>query len=157
MKTITLSDIKKELGVLEPTDLMQLCLKLAKYKKENKEFLGYLLFEAENEQSFIEKVKAEVDEKFLEINSNSSYFAKKGLRKILRIINKHIKFSNEKTTEIQLLLYFCEKMKDSNINFKSSTQLNNMYQAQVVKIHKAIETLHEDLQLDYKIELKKLF
>ena len=44
MKSGTLADIKKELQELEPKQLAELCIALAKYKKDNKEYLDYLLF-----------------------------------------------------------------------------------------------------------------
>ena len=41
MKAATLSEIKKELNTLPPEQLVELCLRLSKYKKENKEFEGF--------------------------------------------------------------------------------------------------------------------
>ena len=43
MKVSSLSELKKELHELPQKQLMELCLSLAKYKKDNKEFLDYLL------------------------------------------------------------------------------------------------------------------
>jgi hypothetical protein len=54
-----LQDIKKEMQHLSSLQIAELCLRLARYKKENKELLAYLLFEANNEHAFIEKIKAE--------------------------------------------------------------------------------------------------
>ena len=44
MKAAASSDIKKELEHLQPKELLDLCISLAKYKKECKEYLGFLLF-----------------------------------------------------------------------------------------------------------------
>jgi len=57
--TYGLQDIKKELQHLSGLQIADLCLRLARHKKENKELLAYLLFEADNTPAFIEKVKAE--------------------------------------------------------------------------------------------------
>ena len=46
MKASTVSELKEELKHLPPAQLLELCLRLARFKKENKELLTYLLFEA---------------------------------------------------------------------------------------------------------------
>jgi hypothetical protein len=156
MKSASISELKNELNELPRAEILALCLRLLKYKKENKELASYLLFEAHNEAQFIKNIKEEVDELFLNINSSNLYLAKKTLRKILSVINKHIKYSSKKDTEIELLLYFCNKLKYSKIPFHKSTSLNNIYQRQIVKIKKTVATLHEDLQADYDYYLEDL-
>jgi hypothetical protein len=156
MKTATLSELKKELNTISPKQLLNLCMRLAKYKKDNKELLTYLLFEAENEQAYVKGIKLQMDEQFSEMNKSNNYLAKKGLRKILRSTNKFIKYSDSKETEAELLLYFCSKVKKSGIRIDSNTVLNNLYQQQLKKIDKVLSSLHEDLQYDYKKELERL-
>ena len=56
-----LSDIKKELALLDKAQLMALCTRMAKLKKENKEFLSYLISDADDPQFYAEKLKAELD------------------------------------------------------------------------------------------------
>lgn len=77
MKAASLSEIKKELLRNDPVQLSELILRLARYKKENKELLTYLLFESDNEAAFIESIKVETDAFFEDINSSNLYFAKK--------------------------------------------------------------------------------
>src|ERR1700748_185084 len=101
-----LQDIKKEIHHLHSEQIAELCLRLARYKKENKELLAYLLFEANNEQAFIEKVKGEAGFMFSQLPSQS-YAAAKSIRKILRLINKYVKFMGSKPAEIDLLFNFC--------------------------------------------------
>lgn len=156
MKTSTLSTLKKELNTLPAADVVELCLRLVKYKKENKELLSYLLFDAGNETEFIRSVKADMDQQFAEINLGHIYFAKKSIRKILRNTQKYIRYSAHKQTEVELLIHFCAKLKQSKIPYRSSNALLNLYQNQVRKIHAAINLLHEDLQHDYKDELTNL-
>ena len=122
---------------------MELCLHLAKYKKENKELLSYLLFDA-------------ADEQLLNLNRNSLYLAKKTLRKILRTTNKYIRYSGVKRTEVDLLIYFCKKLKTSDVPMHECVAHTNLYQRQIQKIKKALSTLHEDLQYDYQEELEPL-
>jgi hypothetical protein len=156
METASVSTIKKELKILSPDELQALLLRLAKFKKENKELLSYLLFETQNEQAFIESVKEEMDEQFTRLNRTSLYLAKKTLRKVLRTTNKYVRFSGSKQTEIELCLYFCEKMKNMGIRLSSNRVLLSMYQRQILRIRTVYSKLHEDLQFDYEEAVKKL-
>jgi len=156
MDIASISNIKKELKNLPPQELQELINRLAKYKKENKELLSYLLFEAYNEPEYIRQVKEEIDLQFSSLNRSSFYLAKKTLRKVLRTTNKYIRFSGKKETEIELLLYFCKKMKTSKLNYKSSKVVFNMYINQIKRIQKVISMLHEDLQYDFREELEAL-
>jgi len=156
MDIAPLSHIKKELKILPPEELQELVIHLAKYKKENKELLSYLLFEEYNEHEYIRQVKEEIDLQFMSLNRSSFYLAKKTLRKVLRTTNKYIRYSGKKETEIELLLHFCKKMKASRLNYKQSRVVFNLYINQVKRIQKVISMLHEDLQYDYREELEAL-
>ena len=156
MQTASLSVIKKELQTLPEEQLMALCISIAKYKKENKELLNYILFESNDEAGYINNIKAEVEESFAGLNSRNFYFAKKGIRKTLRMVNKYIKDSGKATTLIELLIHFCRQLNILGIDYNSSTALANLYASQLNKVIKAIGTLHEDLQYDYLKELKNL-
>lgn len=156
MKAASISILKKELNLRPPEELMVLCMRLVKYKKENKELLNYLLFEANDEDQYIHSVKREIDSQFAEINRSTMYYMKKSLRKILRITQKYIHYSGLRRTEVELLIYYCGKIKTSGIAIHSSTALNKLYLAQIQKIRNALATMHEDLQYDYEQELKLL-
>lgn len=155
MKTATVKELKQELNTLSTNELVTLCLRLSKFKKENKELLTYLLYEAENEESYIESIKEVIDLEFDAINTKSYFYIKKSVRKILRTIKKYIRYSLQKETEIELLLYFCEKMKDLTPSIHRNKVLENMYLRQLDFIQRRIPALHEDLQYDYLEELKK--
>jgi hypothetical protein len=150
MKAASLSDIKSELKGKTTAELMELCLRLARAKKENKELLTYLLFEAEDEEAYKRGVQEEISEYMTEIHTGNLYLAKKQLRKVLRITGKYIKHSGNKATEAELLIHFCTEMKALGIPLNRSTALANLYAAQLKKIGAAIATLHEDLQYEYK-------
>ncbi len=153
MKPATLSEIKNEVNRLQPAKVKELLLHLAKYKKENKELITYLLFEKEDELGYINSIEEEIDSNFININNYSIYHSTKSLRKILRTLCKYIRFSGNRQTEAELLIYFCRKLKDSGIDIEASTALTNLFNRQLEKIRKAISTLHEDLQGDYEREL----
>lgn len=156
MKAVTLKIIRDELKIYSNEDLQQLCLRLAKFKKENKELLTYLLFESENEQGYIQSVKDEVDAAFNGMNRSSIYLIKKSLRKILRDTNKYIRYSGIKTTELDLLIYYCRKIRTSRIPLSRSLALRNLYARQVQKIEKTLSKLHEDIQFDYEDDISFL-
>jgi len=156
MESASLSEIRNEIKSLSPSDLQALLLRLAKYKKENKELLSYLLFDAADEVSFIKNCKTELDAVFADMNRSSSFYIKKTLRKALRITNQYIKFSGSAKVEVDLLLCFCKKMRDGNLKRRSQPVLFNLYQRQVARIEKALKTLHEDLRYDYEEAVEEL-
>lgn len=156
MKTATIQELKQELLAVNQPKLLELCLRLAKFKKENKELLTFLLFEAHDEEGYINGVKALIDEGFTEVPKPTLYLTKKTLRKILRITNRYIKYAGSKQAETALLIYFCQKMKNSGIAYQKSTVLNNLYEQQLKKINAALQQLHEDLQYDYQREVDAL-
>ena len=156
MTAASVVEIKKELKHRDPEELLQLCLRLARFKKENKELLTYLLFESDSESGYIETVKAEIDAQFSTINTASYFYIKKSVRKILRTIKKYIRYSGNKETEVALLLYFCETLRDFSPSIKRNTTLMNLYERQLVFIAKKVDVLHEDLQYDYGVLLDEL-
>lgn len=156
MKAASIHELSKELKTLDQDQMLKLCLRLAKHKKENKELLSYLIFEAHDEQQFIGGVKEHVDELFLDMNKSTTYLAKKSLRKILRLLNKFIKFSGIKPTEVELRIYYCSKIRESNIPIENSVMLSNLYNREAEKIKTAVSKLHEDLQFDFQEEIEQL-
>jgi hypothetical protein len=156
MKSATIQEIKAELKNLPAPQLTELCLRLAKFKKDNKELLTYLLFEDTDVNSFIAAVKKEMDEGFTELPKPNLYLTKKTLRKILRTTAKQIRYMASPQAEVELLTYFCRKVRDAKIPTRDSPVLNNLYRQQLKKIHAIIATLHEDLQYDFLHDLKGL-
>jgi hypothetical protein len=153
--TYGLQDIKKEVQHLSSEQLADLCLRLARYKKENKELLAYLLFEAHNEGAFIEQVKAEVGFEMSQLSSQS-YQAAKTVRKILRLISKYVKFMASKPAEIELLLSFCHHYLQYINRNTSYKPIRMILIRQVQKVATNINKLHEDLRFDYANEYNNL-
>lgn len=150
-----LQDIKKELQHLNSAQLTDLCLRLARHKKENKELLAYLLFVAHDEEAFIEHSRYEVSMMFYML-PGQVYNATKVLRKILRVIAKLSRFSASKNVEIKLLMGFCTNYLeyiDRRVGYKP---LRTLFIRQMDKINKLIGKLHEDLQADYREEFNLL-
>ena len=131
-------------------------MRLSRFKLENKELLTYLLFESEDESSYIQSIKNQLDTLFLDINTNSYFYVKKSVRKILRRIRKFARYSNQPETEVELLLYFCLKMQDIKPSIFKNKTLTNIYNRQIESAQKKTKKLHEDLQYEYNLHIEDL-
>ena len=157
MRASSLQEVKQELQELSAKELLELCLHLAKYKKDNKEYLGYLLFQSHDRDGFVVQIKAEIDGHFNELKGQANlYYTKKTLRKILRIINKYCRYMGDKSASAEAHLYFCLKIKQAGIPIHKSARIQNLFIAEVKKIRSLISHLHEDLQSDYLKDLEKI-
>lgn len=157
MKSASLSEIKKELQQMNSAEVIDFCLTLAKYKKDNKELLTYILFESGNRDQFVTDVKAEIQEQ-IEIlkNQPSLYLVKKSLRKVVRLMLKYSRYINNPKLSAEIYICFCQQLKNSGIPFRQSQLIVNLYEQQLKKIHAFVSTLHEDLQYDYLKEVEQL-
>ena len=153
MKAASVNELRKELETRNHIELLSFCLRLAKFKKENKELLTFLLFEAGDIAAYIESVKQETTGLFSEINSSNIYYIKKSVRKILRYVNKHIRFSVSKQAEAEMLIHFCNCIINFSIPLHKSKPLLKIYETQIEKINASLATLHPDLQHDLKKQL----
>ena len=156
MKAVTVKELNQELLNRTPKELRDLCLRLSRFKKENKELLTYLLFESSDEASYIGSVKEELERQFTEVNRKSYYFIKKGLRAILKNTKKYIRYSQSKITEVELLIWYCKRMQKFTPSINKNAALRNLYARQCTEIKSKLTLLHEDLQSDYEPELKIL-
>jgi len=140
MKAATVKELKTELTERLHQDLLALCLHLSRFKKENKELLTYLLFESDDEEAFVASIKKEIDLHFTLINTKTYYFIKKSVRKILRTIKKFVRYSQKTETEVELLLYFCTKLKNFKPTFKNNKILTNMYNRETSLIKRILSS-----------------
>jgi len=156
MKAVTIKELSQELTFRTPKELRDLCLRLSRFKKENKELLTYLLFESSDEQLYIANVKQEIDTQFEQINRSTYYLIKKSIRKILAMTRKYIRYSLNKQTEVELLIYFCTKLRKFSPPIDRSTALMNIYTRLTDTVIRKLPLLHEDLQYDYRLEINEL-
>lgn len=158
MKPATVKQIKTELENKPQDELIEICLRLSKFNKENKELINYVLFQSYDENEYIENVKLFIKEEFDNLNFSRNSFLKKGVRRILKLVKKHIKYSKNKETEIELLLYFNIMLKNRVIPevYYSDEIIKNLYYRQEEAIKKKVMKLHEDLQFDYLRQLEGL-
>jgi hypothetical protein len=156
MKAANLHEIKRELGDRSTEDLAAVCLRLAKYKVENKELLTYLLYEAGDEAGYVDGTRREISEAFAAIPNTNLYYFKKSLRRILRIVNKHSRYSGQPTTELDLRLHFCTCLHECGVDFARSPVIVNLYNQQLKKVRSLLSSLPEDLRMDYQQSAEKL-
>lgn len=155
MKPEKLSDIKKELTGRTAQELTEICLRIAKYKKENKELLNYLLFDSDDPISFGDKIKTLLEEDFRAMQRHY-YYSTKSLRKIMRLMNRYAKYTSNKQVEIELSLWFCNNFL-LYVDLKTSHKpLQGILIRQLEKVSKLLPKLHEDLQFDYQSEFETL-
>lgn len=149
MKQFSLNDIKQELSHKNSKELIELVLKLAKYKKENKEFAAFLLFQSDDFDSYIEELKFQLSDQFNELLFDNNYKATKQVRKIIRIANKYIKFSGSEFVQVEILMHLHDLLKPIARKKQSYAPYTTILENLKVKIVKSISKLHEDLQYDY--------
>lgn len=150
MKAASSAEIKTALQQAGKTELIALCLRLARFKKENKELLDFLLFQSHDLESYIRLVKQEMDEDFLQVNTTSVFLAKKTIRRILRNAKKYIRYTGSPLAEVEILLHYLSHFRQLDLPWQKTKILSNIYAAQLKKISGAIDGLHEDLQYDYR-------
>lgn len=155
MKPASTQQIKEELRSLSQKEVTDLCLRLVRFKKENKELLSYILFDAADRQNYVDTVKHEMDDAFASLPSNR-YFVKKGLRAMLRDITRYGRYMGEKEPEVELRLHFCRKMKLYGLASHKQQATMSIYTTQLDKIQGMIPQLHEDLQYDFQKEFNEL-
>lgn len=156
MKPASAKEIKDGLKHQDREELLQIVLRLSRFKKENKELLTYLLFDAGDEEEYKQKVKTEMDSEFTAMNRNNFYYTKKSMRKLLKNVKKYSRYSGKKETETELLIYFLQKMNDFKPSIHRNKILKNLYDRQLDLVKRNMDKLHEDLQYDLNLELEKL-
>jgi len=156
MNIPSLAAIKKELSYLDEKELISLILNLSKFTRDNKAFLYFKLNERDQPSLFVDTVKEELDKLFQTANTTSFYLTKKSSQTIRRKLNKALKFSANKTDQIELILFFCEKLKTYGYLKFNHPVISNLFQMQIQKAEKLILKLEDDLRYDYTQLLEQI-
>lgn len=152
MTTIKLQNQKKEIAKLDAKTLAEICIRLAKYKTENKEFLNYLLFHSYDNQPYIDEIKSDITNTFLSFNQND-YLNSKVLKGLLTRLNKQLKFIADKNREAEIVTEFCLAF-IANVSVRCYyAGLMQVLYRQFVRLQKVVGKLDEDLQFDYKEDI----
>lgn len=149
MDSPKLAELKKELNFHEAHELKDLCLRIAKYKTENKELLHYLLFYQDKKDEYIALIKDLIKEEFDDLHP-SIYYVSKQLRKLIRILNKHIRYMADKPAEVEVALSFSSAFISHPIVKSNYKALDLLLFRQLKRVKKIIPKLQEDLAFDYQ-------
>lgn len=156
MRSSSIHQLQKELKALPSEEVLEICIRLAKYKKENKEFLNFILFGAQDKENYFAKVKEDLEDHFSQINRSTGWTTKKGLQKMVRLITKHVKQSGSPQTEIELRIWFCKRIRQTRINLDLSQVTTNLFYREIERIKVVYSKMHEDLRTDYQKDLEFL-
>jgi hypothetical protein len=152
MKADSISELKKTLRQLDHDELLDVCLRLAKYKVDNKELLTYLLTKSADEQAYV----AEVCDEISQALPDERVLHKKTMRKVVRLMDKWIRYSGNKETELEVRIHFCQLFVDRRIDFGRCRVKSNMYATQLKKIEKTLDSVHPDLQFDFRHQMQEI-
>ncbi|WP_296701397.1 hypothetical protein [Algoriphagus sp.] len=150
MQIPSLAEIKRELSYLNEKELREYIIDLSKFSRDNKAYLFFKLYGRDQPGLYVQMVQEELENDFQNARGDHSYYAKKSAQKIRRKMNKLLKLSKDKTDQIEILLFFCEKIREFGFLKHGNLVIDNLYKTQVAKANKLISGLHEDLQFDYE-------
>lgn len=155
MDTASIKQLKDTLSTLGREELTGLLLRMVKFKKENKELLTFLLYEAGDLDAYVYEISQEIKDEFENYRLKTAYYKRKGCRRILRILKKYIKYAADKEVEVRLLLAYVSMVAESK-TFIADRVIQKIAFRQLLLAEKSIVKLHEDLQYEYKLELEEL-
>jgi len=133
MQIPSLAQLKKELSYLPEKELIEVILELSKFSRDNKSFLFFKLNEKDNPGLYVEMAQEDLLVEFQNSRSDHYYYAKKSAQKIRRKMNKLLKLSKVKTDQIEVILFFCEQLKENGFLDHQHAVLDNLYQMQLKK------------------------
>ncbi|MCC6769085.1 MAG: hypothetical protein IT240_08575 [Bacteroidia bacterium] len=153
--TSTLTALKRSLEHLSADELSGLCLRMAKLKAENKEFLAYLLNDADDPVFYATSLKPSISE-MLENGAPTRYLFVRLLRKSNRIISRYARFTGNKQGELELILHQIQCFHNVyRFEWKSAATARFVFKA-LRKSDNLIMKLHEELRADYQPQLAEL-
>ena len=152
----TVDEIKKELQALPPKKVIELALKLVRFKKENKELISYLLFDAGDQAGYIETLRFQIDEMMSQIERGPSATVKTQLRAITRMIGRQIRYMANKEAAAELYLHFCETLLSHPSKLSEVPSAKTIYHQQLKKLNKIVPALNDDLQYDIQQRVTSL-
>ncbi|HAH38576.1 MAG TPA: hypothetical protein DEQ87_08220 [Algoriphagus sp.] len=152
----SLATLKKDLGYLSEQEIKDLLIELIKFSRDNKAYLFFKLYERDQPGLFVEMVKEDLLVEFEKARVEHGYYAKKSAQSIRRKMNKLLKLLKSKPDQAEVILFFCEKIKEMGFLKHRNSVIKNLYEIQKGKVEKLVSGLHEDLQYDFQFRLEKL-
>jgi hypothetical protein len=156
MKIASLAELKKELKYLSDKELIEIIADLSKFSTDNKMFLYFRIFGKDDPVHFTEMIQEELFQEFLKSNRSNFHQAKKAAQVIRRKLNKFLKFTRDKSTKVDLIIFFCRKLSEFGFLDYRHPVIENLYFMQLRKMETLIREMHEDLQYDYQYKVEEL-
>ncbi len=148
MQPASIDTIKQELKQRTPKQVLDILLHLARFKKENKELLTYLLFEATDNEAYVRQVKEEITDALHQIDGLPAYQYKKQFRKMQRKLGKPVKYMNNKSATIELYMHVIEQISADRKTSFIRAFLDKVAEQYIRKIEKILPAVPEDLAGD---------
>jgi len=155
-KTPSIAVLKKELSYRSEQEIIDFCVTLIKFNRENKELLNYLLIDEVEKEVFLNEIKITISANFLDINFRSYHILRKSVRKILKLTKKYIKLINEPIKELTLLIHFNQELISCLPKLKNYPSIENYFISNIKKMESIVAKLHPDLQYDYINDINEL-
>jgi len=155
-KTPSIAVLKKELSYRSEQEIIDFCVTLIKFNRENKELLNYLLIDEVEKEVFLNEIKITISANFLDINFRSYHILRKSVRKILKLTKKYIKLINEPIKELTLLIHFNQELITCLPKLKNYPSIENYFISNIKKMESIVAKLHPDLHYDYINDINEL-
>ena len=149
-----LINIRKEMSSLSHKEITELCIRLIRFKKENKELADYFLFEKHQEHSYLLAAKSEIQSLFGNIQTTQPYLVKKSIRKIIRLAERYSKYAANPIIFIELYLEIMQHIQEYFPHWKQVVPLMKITESLEKKSRRLLPKLHEDLQFDYNARME---
>jgi hypothetical protein len=104
----------------------------------------------------VSSLKLEIDELLSSIEKGPISPIKKQIRRVIRLINRHVKYIGTKVSHVELLLHLCEQLKEHEQDLLSSSKIYSLYELQLNKVRKLLPAVDDDLQYDYEQKINAL-
>jgi len=72
------------------------------------------------------------------------------------MVGKYSRHTAIKSSEAEMLIHFCQRLKKSGISFRNNQTLENLYNQQLKKLNALLALVHEDLRYDYLKQVERL-
>ncbi len=148
----SVKEIKREMGHLNAAELSEVCIRLAKYKKENKELLHYLLFHADDPGAYAASIREELEDQFQQLG-RQGYQSAKSFRKILTLIGRYSRFTGSKQVEAEFLVWFCKRFLEYADTRSTYKPLTGIFGKQLNRLKGIADALDPDLGHDLGMEI----
>lgn len=133
---------------MPPDELIRICLRMARLKNENKDFLTYLVHDADDPVFYAESLKPSIGE-LLEQGAPNKHHYSRLLRKTNRIINRYARFTGNKQGELELIMHQLSCYHQAfRFELRSAVSSRLLFKS-IRKADTLILKLHEELRADY--------